>query len=88
MSIRTLTPSQALPISTEDGVYTFQLNQTLTGSEEIAITGGGQTFHTFNLSSVGELSGITLAYALDEITLTASGNSGDLKIGVARISSL
>ena len=88
MSLKTLTPDEVLPLPTEPGVYLFQLNQTLTGTETITITGGGQTFHTFDLDSVDDLSGITLNIALDTTTLTAANNVGDLEIGVERIQAL
>jgi len=88
MSLKTITPAGSVTINSEPGVYALQLNQTLTGSEEIAVTGGGQTFHTFDLASIDDLSGITLTVALPAFVLTASGNSGDLEIGVERIQSL
>ena len=88
MSLRTITPSGSSVVTSEPGVYIFQLNQSLTGTETITVTGGGQTFHTFDLDSVDELSGITLNVALDATTLTAANNAGDLEIGVERISDL
>ena len=81
----TLSPSGVEVKDTEPGFYTIQLNQTLAGGETIALTGGGQTFHTFDSSSIDDLSGITIWYVLDNLTITAAGNTGDLEIAFERV---
>ena len=81
----TLTPSGNAVKDTEPGFYTLQLAQTLGGGETITVTGGGQTFHTFDSTSIDDLSGITIWYILDDLTLTAAGNAGNLDIAVERV---
>ena len=82
----TLTPSQAL--TREDinsGLYSIQLGQPLTGTETITVTGGGFTLHVFDLNSIGEDSGFTINYSLDDITFTAANNAGDLLLGFENV---
>ena len=81
----TLTPSGNAVKTIQPGFYTAQLNQSLTGTETITLTGGGQTFHTFDLNSVNDLSGITIWYILDTVTFTAANNAGNLEIAFERV---
>lgn len=81
----TLTPDGDAVRDTEPGFYTIQLGTPLTGTETVTVTGGGQTFHTFDLTSTGPDSGIEIKYALEQITLTASNNVSDVEIALERI---
>jgi hypothetical protein len=85
MSVKTITPDGTYTAETEPGFYTIQLAQSLTGAETITATGGGQTFHTFDATSVDDLSGITIWYVLEEMVLTAANNAGDLDIAFERV---
>jgi hypothetical protein len=85
MSLKTLTPSGTYTDDAGPGLYIIQLAQSLTGTETITVSGGGQTFHTFDLDSVDDLSGITLYISLPETVLTAANNAGDVLVAFERV---
>jgi hypothetical protein len=82
---KTLVADVPYVAETRAGLYTIQLAQPLTGSETVTVSGGGFDIHVFDVSSIGDLSGITLNVALPETTLTASGNASPVLVAFERV---